>query len=233
MVLSPSRLYEVLLLHFGNRHWWPVDIEYHKKNNSDPRFEIMVGAILTQNTAWTNVERALNNLKENSCFTISKMVNVDIEKLKTMIQPSGFFNQKANRLKTLSSYLYNNYGGDLDKFFNRDLHKIREELLSIKGIGPETADSILLYAGNLPVFVIDAYTKRICIRLPLRTESDSYNNLQQFFENELPKKNNVQLYKDMHALIVELAKCYCKKKPNCKNCPLKNECEYNLSQQSL
>ena len=233
MSLTPRKVYELLLSHFGSRYWWPVDEEYHRENGSDPRFEIMVGAILTQNTAWANVEKALRNIKENKSLTIGKIVDEDLEKLKTMIQPSGFFNQKAHRLKVLSSHLHENYNGNLDKFFSRDLQKIRQELISLNGIGPETADSILLYAGNLPVFVVDAYTKRLCKRLPVQIKEWSYDEIQQFFEKELPKKNAVQLYQDIHALIVELAKKYCKKRPDCDNCPLKNHCGFNLSQKSL
>ena len=176
MTLDPKKLYEILFDHFGNRHWWPVDKEYHRKHGSDPRFEIIVGAILTQNTAWTNVEKAIINLKENNSLTITKIVDEDVEKLKEMIRPSGFFNQKAKRLKNLSSHIHKNYNDDLDKFFKRDLTDVRKELLSLNGIGPETADSILLYAGNLPTFVVDAYTKRICKRLPIKTNGDNYNN---------------------------------------------------------
>ena len=232
MTLTPDKLYELLLSRFGNRHWWPVDKEYHRENRSDPRFEIMIGAILTQNTAWSNVEKALENLQRNHVLTVKKMIEIDSEKLKTMIQPSGFFNQKTQHLKDLVLYLHENFEGDLDKFFNRNLHKIRMELLSLNGIGSETADSIILYAGNLPVFVVDAYTKRLCKRLPLLVEGETYAAIQQFFEDELcknyPKRDIVPLYKDLHALIVELAKKYCKKKPLCENCSIKNHCEFYL-----
>ena len=238
MSLTPGKIYNLLLNHFGNQDWWPVDKDYHKGNDSDPRFEIIVGAILTQNTAWGNVEKALANLKANNSLTVGKVVQTDLENLKTMIQPSGFFNQKAKRLKILTSYLHKNYEDDLDKFFNRDLQEIRSELLSLNGIGPETADSILLYAGNHPIFVVDAYTKRICKRLPVKINEESYDEIQQYFERELnkslPKKDTTQLYKEFHALLVELAKIYCKKKkPECKKCPLKNQCEFNLSQKSV
>ncbi|MFW6121157.1 MAG: endonuclease III domain-containing protein [Petrotogales bacterium] len=214
-----------------------MDKKYHQENKSDSRFEIMVGAILTQNTAWSNVEKALTNLKTNNSLIVKKMVEIDIENLKTMIQPSGFFNQKATRLKTVANYLYKNFKGDLDKFFNRDLSQIRMELLSLNGIGPETADSMLLYAGNHPIFVVDAYTKRICQRLDVKIEGDSYDKIQQYFQGELhknfPKKDTAQLYKQLHALIVELAKTYCKKVPKCTSCPLKSQCRFNLSQKNL
>jgi endonuclease-3 related protein len=227
---SPKDLYEFLLDTFGHQHWWPVDEQYHQNQKSDPRFEIIVGAILTQNTAWTNVEKALGNLKKHKALTIHTMANIKEEKLKTMIQPSGFFNQKAERLKSFSSYMEKKYHEDLLNFFSRRTSEIRHELLSLKGIGPETADSILLYAGNHPVFVVDSYTKRICQRFPLSILSESYDDIQYFFENEListiPKEELVSTYKEFHALLVELAKKYCwKKNPNCATCPLINLCK--------
>jgi len=232
MAISLKEIHKHLLDHFGNQYWWPVDNNYHDANTSDPRFEIMVGAILTQNTAWTNVKKALANLKENKSLTIKKIVNTTDEKLKKMIQPSGFFNQKAKRLKILSMHLHTYYEDDLDKFFDRDLKEIRQELLSFNGIGPETADSMILYAGNLPIFVVDAYTKRICKRIPIQIKDDSYDEIQQYFEGELntnlSEKEVVSSYKELHALIVELAKNYCKAKPNCDNCPLKQDCRFYL-----
>lgn len=232
MSLTPDKIYGLLSDHFGNQDWWPVDKEYHKDNGSDPRFEIIVGAILTQNTAWGNVEKALVNLKTNNFLTVRKIVETDLENLKMMIQPSGFFNQKAQRLKILASHVHENYEDDLDKFFNRDLQEIRRELLSLNGIGPETADSILLYAGNHPIFVVDAYTKRICKRVSVKIRGESYDRIQQYFEGELhksfPRRDTAQIYKELHALIVELAKNYCKKKPECNKCPLKDHCEFNL-----
>ena len=227
MKLTPQILYQKLLEDFGEQHWWPMDKQYHKKNNSDPRFEIIIGAILTQNTAWSNVEKALNNLKKANMIDIKKISDIDKKSLKEMIRPSGFFNQKAERLKNIAFYLQKNYKGDLDKFFNQDTYKIREELLSLNGIGPETADSILLYAGLKPVFVVDAYTKRISKRLPLNTNT-SYDEIQQYFQNNISKNysETVQIYNELHALIVELAKNYCKKKPECNKCPLQKNCNY-------
>jgi len=237
MVVIPEKLYENLLNHFGKQEWWPVDYQYHKKNRSDPRFEIMIGAILTQNTAWDNVEKALTNLKTNKILTINRIVDENIENIRTMIQPSGFFNQKAQRLKILASYLHDEYNDNLDKFFEKDLQMTRQELLSLNGIGPETADSMLLYAGNIPIFVVDAYTKRICKRLPIKNSGKTYEEIQSFFENELqsrfPEMDIVELYKELHALIVRLAKTYCRKKPNCENCTLKNNCEFALSQKTF
>ena len=169
MNLTPIKLYELLFEKFGNLNWWPIDKDYHRKNSSDSRFEIIIGAVLTQNTAWANVEKALSNLKKKQFLEIGRINNIDLESLSRMIKPSGFFNQKAKRLKILANYFFEKYGGKLDVFLKKDLHDIREELLSIKGVGPETADSIILYAGNLPIFVVDAYTKRLCQRLPLDT----------------------------------------------------------------
>lgn len=223
-------LYEILFNTFGNQYWWPVDTHYHLKQKSDPRFEIIIGAILTQNTAWTNVEKALENLKKNRAFTIPALLCIQEKTLRTLIQPSGFFNQKAQRLMFIASYLQKQYNGDLQEFFSQDTSDIHQELLSLQGIGPETADSILLYAGNHPVFVVDAYTKRICRRLPLSTTSDSYDDIQHFFEHELssciPEKERIPTYKEYHALLVRLAKQNCwKKKPSCDDCPLGTLCE--------
>jgi endonuclease-3 related protein len=233
MTISLTSLYDRLLDHFGYQHWWPVDKRYHQTQKSDPRFEIIIGAILTQNTAWTNVEKALENLKKKKALTVRKITDIDEEILKTMIQPSGFFNQKARRLKLFALYIHTNYQDDLQKIFSRDTKEIRRELLMLQGIGPETADSILLYAGDHPVFVVDAYTKRICRRFPFQGLDDSYDAIQHFFEHELrltiPKKKLVPLYKEFHALLVELAKNYCrKKKPNCTPCPLTRLCEKSL-----
>jgi len=232
-MISPKILYDLLLNKFGHQHWWPVDKNYHQKQKSDPRFEIIVGAILTQNTAWTNVEKALENLKKHKVLTINSIVRINEENLKIMIRPSGFFNQKAQRLKLFAAYLHKNYQDDLQKFFLRDVTEIRQELLSLQGIGSETADSILLYAGNHPTFVVDVYTKRICKRIPFQILTDSYDDVKYYFENEFQhtilKKDLVLIYKDLHALLVKLAKNNCrKKKPDCNTCPLTTLCEKNL-----
>ena len=230
MNLTPTTSYQTLFKKFGKQKWWPVNREYHKKNNSDPRFEIIVGAILTQNTAWSNVEKALNNLKKENIIDSKKILETDIDFLKETIKPSGFFNQKANRLKNISSHIHKKYDDNLDDFFNRPIKEIRNELLSINGIGPETADSILLYAGNKPIFVVDAYTKRICKRIPLKTNI-FYDEIQKYFESNITKNYKkeeiTQIYNELHALIVELAKNFCKKKPECERCPLQKFCSFN------
>ncbi len=227
--MQPTYIYKILYKKFGEQNWWPVDKKYHKKNDSDFRFEIIVGAILTQNTAWSNVEKAIINLKKNNMLNIQNIIDADFDYLKETIKPSGFFNQKAKRLLIISNYLRNNFNSNLDKFFNREIKLIRDELLSLNGIGPETADSILLYAGGKPIFVVDAYTKRLCERIPLETKL-FYDDIQNFFEKDLNKnfkaKDLVNIYNEFHALIVKLAKDYCKKKPICNNCPLNKNCNF-------
>ena len=227
MNITPKKLYGKLSNKFGDLKWWPVDKKYHEKTGSDPRCEIIVGAILTQNTNWPNVEKALENLKSERMLDIKKISEANINHLKKLIKSSGFFNQKAKRLKNITLYLKKNYNCNLDDFFNKDLKEIRNELLSLNGIGPETADSILLYAGDLPIFVVDAYTKRICERIPLFTNLN-YDDIQSYFQNELLKiynpKEITKIYNEIHALIVNLAKKYCNKKPDCINCVLKKDC---------
>ena len=229
MIMTPFKIYEILLKEFGNLNWWPMDKKYHENNRSDPRFEVIVGAILTQNTGWSNVEKALTNLKLNNMLNIKSISEINIKKLQEMIKPSGFFNQKANRLKILTLYLKNNFNSNLDYFFKKNIENIRKELLLLNGIGPETADSILLYAGNMPIFVVDTYTKRICKRLLMDTNI-SYDEIQDYFQRELSKnyskKELIKIYNELHALIVILAKKYCKKKPQCYNCPLNKYCDF-------
>lgn len=206
-------VYNRLLKHFGLQHWWP----------GETRFEVIVGAILTQNTSWKNVEKAIKNLKKGKMLNCKKIANMDIRKLEKVIQPSGFYKQKAERLKKFCEYLDKNYDSNLNRFFNRNIDEIRTELLSLNGIGNETADSILLYAGEKLKFVVDAYTMRACERTRL-VKAKKYDEIQSFFEKNLPK--NIELYKEFHALIVELGKNFCRKKPGCNGCPLKNICIY-------
>ncbi len=196
------RVYNKLLEYFGRQNWWPTI----SKNR---RFEIIVGAILTQNTSWRNVEKAIKNLNDANLISAKKLSKVNTKKLASLIKSAGYYNQKAERLKIIA------------KFLLKNKNPTREELLDVKGIGPETADSILLYAFNKPVFVIDAYTKRIMQRLGYKQES--YEELQRLFESSLPK--NYRLFNEYHALLVELGKHYCNKKPVCKNCPIKDLCK--------
>jgi endonuclease-3 related protein len=175
------------------------------------RFEIIIGAILTQNTNWKNVEKAIFNLNKAKLVDINKIKKINKKKLASLIRPSGYYNQKAEKLKIVAD------------FFSKNKNPTREQLLEVKGIGPETADSILLYALNKPFFVVDAYTKRIFSRIGLCNGKCSYDELQKLFHKNLPKKT--KLFNQYHALLVELGKNFCKKKPLCKECPLNKLCK--------
>ncbi|GAB6078055.1 endonuclease [Hydrogenobaculum acidophilum] len=199
-------LYNILLSYFGYQNWWPVDFDYHKINNTDPKDEIIIGAILTQNTNWKNVEKALENLKTQKLLSLKAIKHVDIELLKELIRPSGFFQRKATILKEVSTLEEN---------------PTREVLLNIKGIGKETADSILLYAYDEPYFVIDMYTKRLLHRL-FDIAFKEYDQYASFITSQIPQ--DIDIYKEFHALIVEHAKRYCRKTPNCDECILKDKC---------
>ena len=230
MNVTPAELYNQLYDAFGPQHWWPMDHSHHEQNNTNPRFEVMIGAILTQNTAWTNVEKAIKQLKEHNLLNIQTLKDADNNLVKTCIRSSGYFNQKAKRLHFLSNYLAEKYDGNLNQFFSKQTQSLRKELLDLHGIGPETADSILLYAAEKPVFVVDAYTKRLCKRIPLKVNADSYEDIQQYVEDELKKRYEddelVQVYNEFHALIVNLGKYYCKPKPVCSQCPLVKKCAF-------
>ncbi len=205
-------IHDTLLSAFGPQNWWPMDGGFDPKE-----WEVCIGAILTQNTNWKNVEKALDNLKKEGITSLEKMIGTNERKLAGLIKPSGYYNQKAKRLKEFSK-IVNGYGGV--KIF---LEKIeRDELLGMKGIGPETADSILLYAAGKPYFVIDAYTKRILSRMGTVKKEMCYEELREFFETNLQK--DARLYNEYHALIVELGKNICKPKPVCKECPLERKC---------
>ena len=223
MEIKIHDLYKTLLSHFGKQGWWPAE----------DKFEVIVGAILTQNTAWKNVEKAIDRLKKEKVLSLDGILNIEREVLKELIKPSGFYNQKADRLKSFVEYIDKNYKGNLNLFLHRDTNKVREELLSLNGIGLETADSILLYAGDHAIFVVDAYTRRLCKRLPLLKgmDCDDYESIRKKIERELKRKIKdekelVKIYKELHALIVKLAKTYCKKKPVCKKCPLMKKCSF-------
>ncbi len=210
------KVYEKLYNAYGEQNWWPVDKEYHTKNKSDPREEIVIGAVLTQNTNWNNVEKALENLKKINALNFKAIIKMPVNDLEEVIKPSGFYRLKAKRLKNVCKHLY-----PVDVVERIE----REELLKISGVGRETADSILLYAGKRPYFVIDAYTKRLMLRL--YKVNGSYEDLRKLFEENLPK--DVKLFQEYHALIVKHAKVHCSKKPSCEGCPLANNCQYFLS----
>ncbi len=201
--------FEKMYNFFGPLHWWP----------GDTPFEIMVGAILTQNTSWANVERAIDNLKKRDLLDPYKLFRLPEEELKELIKPSGFFNIKTKRLKSFLKFFIEEYGGNIDKMKKEELWSLRKKLLEINGIGKETADSILLYALEKPIFVVDAYTKRIFSRHHLISENIEYDALQRFFMDHLPR--DVSLYNEYHAQIVLTGKTYCRKKPICEECPLK------------
>jgi len=206
-------VYEKLLDAFGEQNWWPADDE----------FEVIVGAILTQQASWKNAEKAIKNLKQHRMLRSEALHKVDIKKLEELIKPSGFYRVKAKRLKSFVDFLFEKYDGKLEKLFSLSMKDLRRELLSINGIGNETADSIVLYSAGKPSFVVDAYTIRIFSRLGLIKEK-KYEKVKDFFEKNLPR--NVDLYKEYHALIVELGKNICKVKPKCFSCPLNKWCEY-------
>ena len=203
-------IYNRLYSAFGPQHWWP----------GESRFEIIVGAVLTQNTNWKNVERAIANLKQAGNLDIQKIYELDIGTLAGLIRPAGYFNIKAKRLKNLIKFIVEGYSADLDRMFSVDTYFLRQQLLEINGLGPETVDSILLYAGNKPIFVVDAYTRRIFSRHSICFEDISYDELQSLIEAHIDR--DVSLYNEYHALLVRLGKDYCKKSnPLCNKCPIK------------
>ena len=203
------RIYDRLLAHYGPQGWWP----------GETPLEVMVGAVLTQNTNWKNVERAINNLKNAGQFDFWALQELPVEKLAEYIRPSGYYNVKAVRLKNLLQMITEEYEGELQFLFADSLENARENLLRVKGVGPETADSILLYAAGKPIFVVDTYTHRVFARHEIVLEDNDYFTLQQEFMDNLPE--DVSLFNEFHALIVVVAKEFCKKrKPRCKECPL-------------
>jgi len=202
-------IYRILLDSFGPQHWWP----------GETPFEIAVGAILTQNTSWTNVEKAIANLKKVGCLDAARLHALEMADIEKLIRPAGYFRVKAKRLRNFIDWLCDNYGGDLQNLEGIGTSRLREELLSISGIGPETADSILLYALNRPVFVVDAYTARIMVRHHLiPAEGLDYHQLQDLFMSNL--EPDPALFNEFHALLVMTGKDYCKPRPKCQPCPL-------------
>lgn len=249
------RYYAALYREWGPQHWWPAETQ----------FEVIVGAYLTQNTAWVNVERALENLRRSKLLSIDGIRRVKLSRLEQLIRPSGYFRQKAARLKGFVQFLDTYYEGSLQKLFSEPTKKLRDELLGLNGIGPETADSILLYAGNHPVFVVDAYTRRILERHGVMPEKTTYEQIRELFQESLrpiatelettsavacaPLEDGirgaahppsamstaqrtalVQVYNEMHGLIVGVGKNYCRKSiPACDACPLRTFLPAELS----
>lgn len=201
--------YVKLYRHFGPQHWWPAQTP----------FEVIVGAILTQNTNWSNVEKALVNLRKKKVLSAKVLYRLSHKNLSDLIRPAGYFNVKATRIKNFLDYFFKVYNGQIALMKKKGISVLRNELLSVNGIGPETADSILLYALKKKTFVSDAYTKRFLSRHNVVDINGDYHTIKALFENSLPKK--ALLYNEYHALIVRLGKVYCKTKPDCEHCPIR------------
>jgi len=203
------KIYNSLYNYFGPLNWWP----------GDTPFEIMMGAILTQNTSWSNVEKAINSLKKENLLEPRKLYRINQEELAQLIKPSGYYNIKARRLKNFVNIFVNDFESSAEKMFSGDSRELRKKLLNVNGIGPETADSILLYAGKKPFFVVDAYTKRIFSRHKLISKGSTYYQIQEFFIKNLDR--DVKLFNEFHAQIVMLGKTICtSKNPDCAKCPI-------------
>ncbi len=209
-----AQIYRILLKHYGPRGWWP----------GESRLEIIVGAILTQAVAWKNVEKAIHNLKMERVLGYQPLLDIKEENLAALIKPALYNRQKAKKIKAMLNFIDKEYHGELDLMFEAPLPDLRYKLLSIWGIGPETADSILLYAGNKPIFVVDAYSKRIFSRLGLVDEDITYQQMQNFMQENV--EANVCIYNEYHALLVALgADCCGKKHANCMLCPIISYCK--------
>jgi endonuclease III related protein len=205
------RYFEAMSRALGAMHWWPAKTP----------FEVIVGAVLTQSTSWGNVERAIANLRAARILTPSAIAKSRTSRLAALVRPSGYFRQKAKKLKAFARFLQGEYGGSLKRMFSTPTAHLREKLLSVYGIGPETADSILLYAGNHPVFVVDAYTHRIFGRHGITGNKPDYERVRAMFEAALPR--DARLLNEFHALIVNTGKQWCRKRvPHCEKCPLRH-----------
>jgi len=194
---------------FGPQGWWP----------GETALECILGAVLTQSTSWKNVEKAIDNLKRENLISIERLNLINADELALLIRPSGYYNQKAIKIKNFISFLVDEFSGSLELMFATEKSQLRKKLLSIKGVGPETADSIMLYAGGMPVFVVDAYTWRVLYRHGLVPEVTSYDEIQEVFTDSLTE--DAGMFNEYHALLVRLAKEHCKKRdPVCSGCPL-------------
>ena len=202
-------IYDLLDTHFGPLHWWPAE----------SAFEVMIGAVLTQNTNWKNVEKSIESLKQAGLLSFSSLLSLPEQELAGYIRSSGYYNLKAKRLQNLLQMIDREYHGDLEAFFRDETRRARLLLLEVKGIGPETADSILLYGGGHPTFVVDAYTHRILSRHSLIPEECDYHYIHDLFMDNL--EHDAPMFNQYHALLVRTAKNYCKKtNPLCDQCPL-------------
>lgn len=229
--------YLALVRRWGGQNWWPAE----------SRLEVIVGAYLTQNTAWINVEKAMTNLRRARVLNVKRLREIPLPELEQLVRPSGYFRQKAQRLKTFLRFLDTNYGGSLDRMFSQRTEKLRSELLALNGVGPETADSILLYAGNHPVFVVDAYTRRILERHRIINRKATYEKIRALIESAIgstepevlrvlepgaeprhpvsrmsamERSHVAQHYNEFHALIVKTGNELCRSTPRCDSCPL-------------
>ncbi len=215
-----QEIYQRLFQAYGPQGWWP----------GDGPLDVVIGAILTQSAAWANVERAIHSMKQADCWSLWAIHALPVEHLATIIRPSGYFNAKARKLKAFAGHLVEGYDGDLPAFFDQGLGPLREELLSIHGIGPETADDILVYAAGKPSFVIDSYTRRIVDRVGLSPEHENsgYHAYQKMFHDNLD--GGVALFNEYHALLDHHAKVACTKVPKCFGCCLNDICATGKSQ---
>lgn len=205
-----NEVYRRLLEAFGPQHWWP----------GDSPLEVIVGAMLVQNTSWANVEKAIARLREAELLDPHTLVELPVEELEEYIRSAGYFRIKARRLRNLMQYVVDRFDGSLDRMFGAPVTELRAELLAVNGVGPETADSILLYAGQLPTMVVDAYTYRVFARHGWIEPEADYHQLQDYCQSQLPE--DVQLFNEFHALLVRLGKDFCRKtSPRCAQCPLR------------
>jgi endonuclease-3 related protein len=232
------RYYSALYARWGPQNWWPAE----------SRLEVIVGAYLTQNTNWSNVEKAIANLRRARVLSVKALREIPLRRLEGLVRPSGYFRQKTKKLKTFIRFLDQNYSGSLDRMFAQPTHKLREELLDLNGVGPETADSILLYAGNHPVFVVDAYTRRVLDRHGVITKNTKYEEIRALLEQAMSgaapeelafdrrgteprhpvsrmsrtaRSDLAQHFNELHALIVRVGNHHCRSTPKCEACPLR------------
>lgn len=208
MSATLREIYDRLLARFGPQHWWP----------GQSPFEVLVGAVLAQNTSWKNVARAVENLREAGLLEARALANLRQEELEELIRPAGYFRLKAGRLKNLVRFVVERYAGSLEAMFATDMTTLRQELLGVNGIGPETADSILLYAGARPTFVVDTYTHRVLKRHGWIEFEADYHAVQEHFESRL--EADPALFNEFHALLVRVGNEHCRKTPRCDGCPL-------------
>lgn len=207
-----TEIYDILLKRFGPQGWWPAKT----------RFEVVVGAILTQNTNWKNVEKVIGEMERKGLLEPEGLRKISETELGEIVRPVGYYNQKSKKLKNFLEFLFKEYGGSMDNLAEADEDVLRAQLLDLWGVGEETADAILLYAADKPSFVVDAYTKRVFMRMGMLDGITTYSEIKDFFEENLPK--DLELYKEFHALIDELAKNYCLINPGCDLCPVSGLC---------